>query len=315
VSIGIPTYQRVASLERAVRSALSQTHRDLEVVICDNGSSDGTEEACRRWMARDPRLRYLRQPVNRGPIANFNAVLGELRGEYAMLLADDDWLDEDYVACCLEVLRTQPDYAMVGGRARHVGPDGLETGRGDPVGLDERRPERRLGRYLREVDDNGIFYGLTRRRCAVAALPMPDVLGADWLYVAGIAFQGRIRTIEETAVNRAVGGTSASIAGIMRSVRRTSRLGGRLPWVVTAGTLFAQVAWRSPAYGAVGRARRWWIAAGAALAAMRWRSSAYLLVAPMLLRVGSRPRARAITRAFLAVARRSGRVREGDLGL
>jgi len=70
VSIGIPTYNRAAGLERAVASVLGQTHRELELVISDNASTDNTPELCARLSASDARVRFLRQPFNRGPTAN-----------------------------------------------------------------------------------------------------------------------------------------------------------------------------------------------------------------------------------------------------
>ena len=108
VSIGIPTYRRAEKLERAVGSVLGQTYSNLEVVISDNASDDGTEAFCRALCEREGRVRYLRSPVNLGPTANFNILFGELRGDYAMLLSDDDWLDHSYIASCLAVLDRAP---------------------------------------------------------------------------------------------------------------------------------------------------------------------------------------------------------------
>src|SRR5436309_10768157 len=82
VSIGVPTYERAATLERAVQSALAQTHDRLEVVISDNGSGDRTEELCRELAARDPRVRYLRHERNLGSTANFNHLFEVCSGEY-----------------------------------------------------------------------------------------------------------------------------------------------------------------------------------------------------------------------------------------
>ena len=105
VSIAIPTYNRVATLERAVRSALGQTHPGLEVVVSDNASTDGTNELLARLAAEDARLRTVRQEANHGMVANLNAALALARGEHVMLLSDDDWLAPDCVGVALEALR------------------------------------------------------------------------------------------------------------------------------------------------------------------------------------------------------------------
>jgi glycosyltransferase involved in cell wall biosynthesis len=305
VSIGIPTFDRADSLRRAVASALGQTHRRLEIVISDNGSTDATVGVCRELAASDPRVRVLRQPVNRGPIANFNAVLVELGGEYAMLLADDDWLDADYVERCLAELRARPDHALIGGLPRYYdGDSAVREGRLTNLAQESRGA--RMRRYLRGVDDNGIFYGLARNADLQRSAPMRDVLGSDWLLVAALAFSGKVMTLPDTHVNRSLGGTSRSIPRILLTVRERSTIGAYVPYLVTVGELFREIAWRSPAYAPAGRARRLALAAWVAPAAMRWRGSLWLLCGPMLLRIARRPWARWLRRPLAWAHERGG---------
>ena len=65
VSVGIPTFNRLIMLRRAVDSALSQDYPNLEVVISDNASTDGTQAWCEQLARRDSRVRYVRQPNTR----------------------------------------------------------------------------------------------------------------------------------------------------------------------------------------------------------------------------------------------------------
>ena len=305
VSIGIPTYNRAASLRRAVASALHQTHARVEVVIADNGSTDATPEASHDLAAADGRVRVLRQPVNRGPIANFNAVLADLRGDYAMLLADDDWLDLDYVERCLAELRAHRDHALVGGIPRYY--DGDRAVReGQDLTLGEDDPAARVRRYLRQVDDNGIFYGLARRDVLQRAVPMPDVLGADWLLVSAVAFAGKVRMLGTTHVNRATGGTSRSIPHILTTIQTMGGLQARVPYVYTAATAFAQMAWASPAYASAGRTGRVRLALRAAPAAMRWKGSLWLLAGPALRALARRRRGRPLRPLYEWGERRGG---------
>ena len=183
VSVGIPTYNRAAKLARAAESVLAQTHREVELVISDNASSDGTEAFCRQLCERDQRVRYLRSAVNRGPTANFNALFGELRGDYVMLLSDDDWLDEEYVAVCLAELRRRPDLVLACGRARYFR-DAAPAGEGVQLQLEQDSPSRRVRTYLRDVDENGVFYGLMPRAVLHRAAPLRNVVGNDWLLAA-----------------------------------------------------------------------------------------------------------------------------------
>jgi hypothetical protein len=278
VSIGIPTYERVATLERAVHSALAQTHRTLEVVVSDQGSADGTEALMRRLAASDPRIRYLRHATNEGgSTANFNLLGRELHGHFAMLLSDDDWLDAAYVERCLAVLGADPRCAVAYGRARYYDGDRrLAAG----VVHDHRqaRPDARVLAYFRTVDDNGVMYGLMRDDVLRSALPMPNALGNDWLLMGRAAAVGTVVTLDDVHVNRAVGGTSASTEKIARTFG-VSRLQARLPQLAIAWQVLADIGWRSPAYAQLPRRR---LAPAAALAAIRWRALAHHALAPAI---------------------------------
>src|SRR4051812_31058159 len=72
VLVAIPTRNRAASLERAVRSALAQDFGRITVLISDNGSSDETAAVCQRLAAGDARVVTHRQPANLGLTGNYN---------------------------------------------------------------------------------------------------------------------------------------------------------------------------------------------------------------------------------------------------
>ena len=90
----ISTYNRADACERALRSALAQTEPPLEVLVCDDGSTDDTETRMRAWEVRDQRVRYLRLPVNSGtPATTRNVGIKHARGDLVAFLDDDDeWL-------------------------------------------------------------------------------------------------------------------------------------------------------------------------------------------------------------------------------
>jgi glycosyltransferase involved in cell wall biosynthesis len=95
VSVVLPTLNRGALLERAVRSALGQTVRDLEVIVVDDGSTDDTPATLRRMVAADDRLRVVRSRVPGGAAAARNRGITLARGEWVGFLDDDDaWLPQ-----------------------------------------------------------------------------------------------------------------------------------------------------------------------------------------------------------------------------
>src|SRR5688572_17365722 len=104
VSMGLPVYNVERFLDESIESFLSQTFRDIELIISDNGSTDGTAAICRRWAQRDTRVRFVRSEVNRGLAWNHNRVAELATGEYFMWAPADDRFSSDYVRRCVEVL-------------------------------------------------------------------------------------------------------------------------------------------------------------------------------------------------------------------
>lgn len=93
VSVVLPTYNRASLLGRAIQSVLSQTYKDLELIIVDDGSSDETDEVVRAFA--DSRIRYLKHPKNRGVSAARNTGMMAALGEFiAFQDSDDEWLPD-----------------------------------------------------------------------------------------------------------------------------------------------------------------------------------------------------------------------------
>jgi glycosyltransferase involved in cell wall biosynthesis len=91
ISVVIPTYERLEECKRAVGSALNQDCPPLEVLVCDDGSADRTQDELEAWAADEPRLRYLRLPRNfGGPAVARNLGTQRAQGEWVAFLDDDD---------------------------------------------------------------------------------------------------------------------------------------------------------------------------------------------------------------------------------
>lgn len=243
LTIGIPTFNRLTMLRRAVESALAQDCGDLEILISDNASSDGTPDYCRGLAQREPAVRYIGHPLNRGPTANFNTVLREARGEYFLFLSDDDWLDPSYGSRCLAWLDTHPDYAMAGGHPLYLREDGAAA-YGQPADLPQKSPARRVHAYLRDVDDNAAIYGVMPRAIVARLTDIRNVSGSDWLFVAEIAALGKIASLPEVRLYRSLGGISASYRSIVSALALPA-IQGRLPFLAIAVAFADDVLWRS----------------------------------------------------------------------
>src|SRR5690242_5268276 len=96
-TIGMPIRNGGDLLPAALRSVLEQTDRDLEIILSDNASTDGSSELMRAAAAADPRVRYVRHDPPLRVWDHFRWVLQQARGEYFMWAAHDDTRDRDFV--------------------------------------------------------------------------------------------------------------------------------------------------------------------------------------------------------------------------
>lgn len=100
VTIAILTWNRLSEVERAVRSALAQTYKPIEVLVVDSASSDGTADALEQ---RYPTVKVYRLHRNFGCPEGRNIAFANAKGDYIFCLDDDGWLPPDTVEHCVEL--------------------------------------------------------------------------------------------------------------------------------------------------------------------------------------------------------------------
>lgn len=88
----IPVYNTATYLERCIDSLACQTYRDMEIILVDDGSTDGSGEICDSWIHKDSRFRVIHQ-ANSGVSVARNAGLKVFTGEYLSFVDSDDWLE------------------------------------------------------------------------------------------------------------------------------------------------------------------------------------------------------------------------------
>lgn len=112
ISVLIATYNRSRSLCRSIDSVLSQPGDYFEVVIGNDASPDNTHEAVQPYLA-DPRVRYYRNEVNLGMQKNYLKILRAARGEFILILTDDDWMIKGGLDRIVHVIRTYPQAGFI----------------------------------------------------------------------------------------------------------------------------------------------------------------------------------------------------------
>ena len=97
VSIGMPVYNDVKFLPRALNSILAQTFTDFELIISDDASTDGSERVCKRFEKMDSRIKYIRQEKNIGISRNMEFLIRNAKGKYFMWAGNDDIWDASFI--------------------------------------------------------------------------------------------------------------------------------------------------------------------------------------------------------------------------
>jgi glycosyltransferase involved in cell wall biosynthesis len=97
VSILIPVFNREKYIEATIKSALEQTHPDIEVIVVDNCSQDNTWQIISAYAEKDSRIKCFRNDTNIGPVKNWEKCIGLAQGNYGKILWSDDLLHPTFI--------------------------------------------------------------------------------------------------------------------------------------------------------------------------------------------------------------------------
>lgn len=114
LSVCIPTYNRAGFLGELLESLVAQATGEVEIVVSDNASTDGTEATVARFRERFPRIVYRRNPENLGPDRNYLKAVEAASGEYCWLMGSDDVAAPDALSRLLPKLDSGDDVYMLG---------------------------------------------------------------------------------------------------------------------------------------------------------------------------------------------------------
>ena len=193
LTIVIPTVNRAHCVGRAIESALAQDLADIEIIVSDNGSTDGTAEVLARY--DDPRLRKYRHATTMPPQEHGNFLLDVARGDFFLGLSDDDYIEPDFARCAINLYARRPELSFIYAACTlHIGDVELPALHG---------PEVEDG-----LDFIAAFFGNLRNVCWCACVtrvadlrvigPIPsDRFLGDMFYWTKIAFRGPVGCIQQ----------------------------------------------------------------------------------------------------------------------
>ena len=112
VSIVIPIYKVEDYLDRCVESVVSQTYKDLEIILVDDGSPDHCPQMCDAWAKKDDRIKVIHQQ-NKGLSGARNTGIREAKGDWLYFLDSDDYIIPYGISLMMECIEKHPDAEMV----------------------------------------------------------------------------------------------------------------------------------------------------------------------------------------------------------
>ncbi|NGP05324.1 glycosyltransferase family 2 protein [Rhodococcus sp. 14C212] len=206
VSIGLPVRDGADRLEAVVQSVLAQDHTDIELVICDNASTDGTEELCRSLAEKHSQVVYHRHPVNVGLLNNYISALRLATGTFFRWVGDDDWLAPRCISRGLEAFAADDRLVLVTNRIEYTAPDGLtrlSPYHGTALASDDpvTRFTAMLGMLNEDIPLVDPLYSLIRREPAVR-IERRNMLREDEVFAAKLALAGPWGHVPEVLARR-----------------------------------------------------------------------------------------------------------------
>lgn len=200
ISIGVPVYNGERFIRRALDSLLAQTYENIEVVICDNASTDNTEAICREYAIKDPRIHYYRNPTNIGVTANHRRVFELSSGEYFMWACVDDVRPPTAAQDCLEALLPNDRAVMAYGPILlrvEEGEDLIEVA--NEMHMSDLDVGARIRTFTQSLTLQGIIYGLYKRD-ALAQGVFPACYGQEYLFCLQMCLLGSLEYVKTPMV-------------------------------------------------------------------------------------------------------------------
>lgn len=192
ISIGLPVYNAEKYLRHALDAILSQTFEDLELIICDNASTDSTAGICASYALADNRIRFYRNDRNLGAAENFNRVFSFARADYFKWIAYDDICLPEFLEKCVEVLERDPQVALCYPKTLLIDADGKEIMKyEDRLHMMQGDPHDRLRHFLTKVNLANAVFGVIRTSVLRETGLLGKYFGADYILLMEICLRGK----------------------------------------------------------------------------------------------------------------------------
>lgn len=198
VSIGLPVYNGERFVAHAIDSILNQSFSDLELIISDNGSTDGTAAIVQSYAKRDPRVRFFRSEENRGAAWNFNRVFAAASGKYFKWAAADDMCRTDFLARAVEILDSDPSVVLCHCKVAQIDEAGEQVGFYEfEMRTDSPHAHERFRDLIVVRHDCYAVFGLVRTEALRKTPLIGSYVGSDRVLLGEFGLMGKLHEIPE----------------------------------------------------------------------------------------------------------------------
>jgi len=211
VSVGMPVYNAGGHLAPSIECILGQTFGDLELIICDNASTDGSLDVARAYAAKDKRVRVVPSTRNVGANPNYRKAALAATGDYFKWSSSNDLIEPTFIESCVNVLDSNASAVLCHGQTAIFtnDPRNASLYRDDfALEMDDA-----VARFVRLCDGlrlNNIMNGLIRRQALIQTSVMPDYMSSDIVVLAELALRGKFQLVSNVKFLRRLDESSAT---------------------------------------------------------------------------------------------------------
>ena len=199
VSFCMPVYNEQRYIADTLECLKKQTHRNIEVLVLDNCSTDDTPAICRKF-TRNRRFRLMRNAANIGQIGNFNRCYGMATGDFVALLSGNDLVAPDYAEALLEPMLKEPAVGLSYAKCRLIDEHSntVQTLKEDSYfSTDVDDPVQAATTVMALFFFTAAVFGLYRRSLIERLQPFRHTYGSDAIFVCEASLYGSIRHSDE----------------------------------------------------------------------------------------------------------------------
>lgn len=262
VSVGVPVYNGGMFISNRLESILSQTLRDIEVIISDNASTDSTQAICEEYAKKDKRIRFIRQKKNLGMLWNYNFVLKEAKSDYFVWAAADDLWQPTFLEKNIDALESKKNFVGSISRLKRNEVPWISKSRLKNTLLKlMRKITYRLkfeeltpitGSYGKKVrlyftnplSFGGMYYGVFRTKSLRQALIPRSFVADDWARNLAVLKHGDLNVVEEDLMVIASHGTASRGVIFLSNLFNSGLIENIFPYLPFSSWCRKNLGWR-----------------------------------------------------------------------